>query len=556
MKRMQIRAELSEVSNAMHFIMEYLEKRKIPADKQARTILTAEEILVEMIKHAGKAARLQISCSGFLGGVSVHFKAEGSPFDAGEIEKRLLFDVSVNQLENSHELNEILNRLTEKLLGTGRDGISISHDRGLNKASIRVTESNYSSLIRTLLAFAAGILFGLAMQRLMPEGISGAITNNLLTPVYTMYLNALKMIVAPLVFFSIASSIADFNDIRALGRIAGKLCAAYTITSVIAILIGAGVYRLFPIGDPDLSTAVTDAAGAAIAKGQTADISVLKTLVNIVPADIITPFQKSDMLQIIFLALLMGLSASAIAEERPELRNLLNTLNRAVSWITARLVALIPLIVFCSMAKMMVSMQLSDLVNVLVWVPTVYFADLAMIGAYMLLLLLASRLNPLIFLKKYLPAMVSAFTLSSSNAALPTSVRQCESLGIAKRIYSFSLPLGATINMDGSCVTLIITALFMAKIFGVPVTGNIYTTLFIAIIVLSMGSPGVPGGNLVCITLLLPQIGVPAEAVSLVMGLYPLIGMMQTCVNVTGDAAVTAIVAGTERLLDKEKYCA
>ena len=127
-------------------------------------------------------------------------------------------------------------------------------------------------------------------------------------------------------------------------------------------------------------------------------------------------------------------------------------------------------------------------------------------------------------------------------------------MGVSSRVYSFSLPLGATINMDGSCITLMISALFMARIFGIPATGGVLLSLFIAIMVLSVGSPGVPGGNLVCLALLIPQIGVPAEAISLVMGLYPLVSMMQTCANVTSDAVVTTIVARSEGLLDEKKY--
>ena len=114
--------------------------------------------------------------------------------------------------------------------------------------------------------------------------------------------------------------------------------------------------------------------------------------------------------------------------------------------------------------------------------------------------------------------------------------------------------MGATINMDGSCITLMITSLFFAKIFNVNVTSSVLLSLFISIIVLSLGSPGVPGGNLVCIALLVPQIGIPAETISLIMGLYPLVGMMQTCANVTGDAVVTTIVAKRENLIDIEKF--
>ena len=214
----------------------------------------------------------------------------------------------------------------------------------------------------------------------------------------------------------------------------------------------------------------------------------------------------------------------------------------------------VPLIVFCSMAKMMLGMNLTNLKDVLIWTPVIYFGDIIMICIYLLILLVVGRLNPLKFLENFYPAMLSGFTLASSNAALPTSIKQCERMGISKRIYSFSLPLGATINMDGNCITLIISALFFARIYGIPVTANMLISLFIAILVLSMGSPGVPGGNLVCLTLLIPQIGVPAEAISLVMGLYPIIGMMQVMANITGDAVVTAVIANRAGLLDKEKY--
>lgn len=132
-------------------------------------------------------------------------------------------------------------------------------------------------------------------------------------------------------------------------------------------------------------------------------------------------------------------------------------------------------------------------------------------------LAIITPITPINFIKKYYPAMVSAFIFASSNAAIPTSIKQCDKMGISPKIYSFSLPLGATINMDGSCISLFISALFCAKIFQVPITPSILLSLFISIMVLSVGSPGVPGGNLVCIALLLPQIGVPAKAISLIM---------------------------------------
>ncbi|HAK58380.1 MAG TPA: hypothetical protein DCP06_05315 [Lachnospiraceae bacterium] len=297
-----------------------------------------------------------------------------------------------------------------------------------------------------------------------------------------------------------------------------------------------------------------EVAADTIAKGEGADISIRDTLVNIVPSDIVTPFQNSDMLQIIFMAVVVGLAAAAIGIKKPGIKQGISSLNVLVSKLTSVIVAFIPLVVFCSMAKMMINMDLGDLAGVIKWIPVIYVGDILMIIMYGLILLIFTRLNPITFFKKYFPAMISAFTLSSSNASLPTSVKMCDNLGIAGRVYSFSLPLGATINMDGSCITLIISALFFARIYGVEMSMSLIFSLALSIMLLSVGAPGVPGGNLVCIALIIPQIGVPAEAISLILGLYPIVSMMQTCANVTGDAVVTTVVAKHEKLLDSEKF--
>jgi Na+/H+-dicarboxylate symporter len=207
------------------------------------------------------------------------------------------------------------------------------------------------------------------------------------------------------------------------------------------------------------------------------------------------------------------------------------------------------------MAKMILSMELQTLASTLAWVPVIYLACFVMLLVYALLILCFGRLNPVTFFKKFYPAMLTAFAFSSSNSTLPTSLDLCEnSLGVSKRICAFSMPLGATINMDGSCITQIISALFMAKIFQIPVNSSTLATLALAVFVLSIGAPGVPGGALVCISLLVPLIGVPAEAISIIMGLYSIVGMMHTCVNVTGDAAVTLITARSEDLVDLKTF--
>jgi Na+/H+-dicarboxylate symporter len=277
--------------------------------------------------------------------------------------------------------------------------------------------------------------------------------------------------------------------------------------------------------------------------------------VGIIPSDIINPFLSADMLQIIFIAVMIGVSCGLLSDKIICFKDVLSDGYQVFSKITALIISVMPLAVFCAMAKMVLSMDLKSLFSVFAWVPTIYFGDVLMMIVYALIILLVGRLNPITFFRKYYQAMLTAFTFASSNASLHTSMATCDkSLGISKKIYSFSLPLGATINMDGSCITQIVSALFMAKIFGIPVNAPVILTLAITVFVLSVGAPGVPGGALVCISLLVPQIGIPAEAISLIMGLYSLVGMMQTCTNVTGDAAVTLVVARSEGMLEREVY--
>ncbi|MBQ7159709.1 MAG: dicarboxylate/amino acid:cation symporter [Treponema sp.] len=546
MKTVKIDNTMNDLPKAVDFVRNELLRRKVSKKESARIVLMTEEVIRKMIETATDGITIKVY--GFFDLTRIWLSAKGTEFSASDIKNNLLFDEE--DTENT-ELNALIHRLVEKVIG---GTLTVWHEYGVNKVSIRVKGSSFKTLLTTLGALFAGVGAGLLMQKVLSPSMATAVSNNVFSPVYTMFMNALKMIVGPLVFCSIASAIADFSDLKALGRMAIKIVVFYLFTSLIAIGVGYLTYQLFPIGNPSLAASVSDAAASTIATGQSVKISIKDTIVGIIPNNIITPFQKSDMLQLIFMAVIVGLASASLSEKFPALRKGLVLLNNLFSKITTVLVSFIPIIVFCAMAKMMLSMHIEKLLNVVVWIPTIYAGGILMFCVYILLIVLFARLNPFKFFGNFFPAMISAFTLASSNAALPASIKSCHEMGVSKRIYSFSLPLGATINMNGSCVSLMITALFMAKIFGLPVTGSALTTIIVSIMVLSVGAPGVPGGALVCMTILLPQIGVPAESVSLVMGLYPIMAMMQTCVNVTGDAVVTAIVAKQEKMLDVKQY--
>ena len=538
----------ANIPDAIGFIKNALTEKKINRKIAVKSVLAAEEILEKICEVADEGSQIKISITGIFKELKIKYSAQGGEFTVADIQEKLLFP---GQTVAEEQENEAMKGLLEKLFGSD---ISIKCDKGKISVSQQVEKSPFKALVVTLAALILGILVGLAIQNFASETLAEFLTKDIFAPIYSVLINALKMVVAPLVFFSIASSIAEFSDIKALGRIALKVVAIYIVTSILAICVGLLTYNIFPIGNPELAQGVNaEAAAETIEKGASATVSLKDTLVGIVPTDIVTPFQKSDMLQIIFIAVCLGLATASLTKAAPAAKDFVNAMNRVFSKITEVIVSFMPVLVFCAMAKMMATMDLMSFMQVITWIPVVYIGDVFMIIIYLCLLTI-NGMNPIKFISKYYPAMVSAFTLSSSNAALPSSIRQCKKLGISEKVYSFSLPLGATINMDGSCITLMISALFFARIYQLPTTSSMLLQLFIAIIVLSVGAPGVPGGNLVCLTLLIPQIGVPAEAISLVIGLYPLISMMQTMANVTGDAVVTTIVAKSEKMLDTNEY--
>ena len=546
-KKKQIPYDIQCVPDGVSFIQSSLEECGSERKSIIRMLLLTEELLVKLIGSQTKESEgsVWIQVTSIFGETRIRIWGKGEKLEIPE---------SMTSLADADdpEAEEVIRNIVLKAY---QDNLDMKYRNGINTVSIRVTASRYRQLLLTLGAMVLGIFTGIILKMFVQQTFTVILSDDLFSPVSTMFLNAVKFVVAPLVFFSIASCIGDYGDMKALGRIGGKVIGTYFFTSLLAVFLGAGIYGIFRIGDPALAGAVTDAASSAIEKSTAVSTSAKDMIMGIIPSDIITPFLNMDMLQVIFIAFLLGFTTKKIGQYSETFRTALNTGNAVFSQATAIIISFMPLSVFCSMAKMIISLDIKNLLKLLTWPATIYFADILMICVYGLLLLIVGRLNPVTFFRKFSPAMLSAFTMASSSATIPVSIEICKDrLGIAKKVYSFSIPLGATINMDGSCITQMISALFMAKIFGVPMTMSLVFSMALTIFVLSVGAPGVPGGALVCIALLLPQYGIPVEGISLIMGLYSLVGMMQTCVNVTGDATVTTIVAKSEGLMDMEKF--
>ena len=540
MKKFTLKAQISNIPEAVSLTQDYLKSLKLKNDAVLSALFSLEDVLNSLINHSSPSEDLNIKIFSYFGNISVRILCKGTAFGIYELKNQYVFADLDEDEEN------VIQELIAKVLG---DNISINHKNGINHVQINVKKSPYRQLINTLFALIGGIVFGLLLKNVLSDEINLMLVNSLFSPVYTMFLNALKMIVGPLVLFSIASSISEFDNLRSLGKIAGKVMLMYVFTSLLAIITGRIAYFIAPVGNSELMNMVSQNAAVT----PSVSVSLKNTIMNIIPNNIISPFLNGDMLQIIFMAVLLGVGTSLFHNEK--LNEAIKIINGLMSKITAVIISFMPIAVLCSMTKMIVTIDMSNIMSVFAWVPVCYLGHFMMIAVYMLLMVVLTGLNPLKFLKKFSGVMLTGFSTASSNATMPSSMKACdEKLGIASRIYSFSIPLGATINMDGSCVTLIITAFYMARIFGVDINGSELFTIFMMIMVLSMGAPGVPGGNLICISILLPCIGIPSDAIGIIMGVYSLVGMSQTMTNVTGDAIVTTIIASSEKAVDLDIY--
>jgi Na+/H+-dicarboxylate symporter len=399
------------------------------------------------------------------------------------------------------------------------------------------------------MAVIAAIVVGLVLRFVGGPVATDTVSTYVLTPLRTIFLNALKMLVVPVVFLSITASVSSVSDIREYGRIGGKVLLFYTCTSFLAILMGYLVYQLLQPG----RNVVLDLSSYTYTAGDTDSISILDTIVNIVPTSFVGAFTDTQMLQVIFLAVLVGAAVNLMdnGEDRQKLGELFGLLNRLFLKLASIVMLAIPVATFCAMTLLVVSIDGSMIGALLKLVVGMLLGVVGMFLCYAAVFLLFLRKNPLTFFRKCLPNFVSFITFCSTSAVMPQSLDTCtRRLGISPRISSFSMPLGSTINMDGACVYLTLSALFLAAIYQVPVSFGMMVKLAVTILILSMGAPPIAGAGFICLSILVMQLGVPIEGLGILMGIDQLMSMCRTLINGTGDFLGTAVVANSESLID------
>lgn len=403
------------------------------------------------------------------------------------------------------------------------------------------------TLFYTIVALIAAIFIGLFLRFFCGQGVTSAISDNLLTPAKTMYLNALKLVVGPVVFCSIAASVAGISDYKAYGRVGLKVILIYIFTSLVAICIGIAIGRIF---NPGAGAVLTSAAEYTVTP---TEVSLRDTIVAIVPNNLITPFAEANMTQIIFLSLLIGWASGTLAQKSgmPQFAKALTLLHKLFLTIASLILKLIPLGTFCAVALLIIEIDVSMLLSLLKLIGCVFLGAAVMVCFYGLMFSLTTRQNPLRLFRKCLPNMASFALFCSTSAVLPQTLDTCTNdLGIDPEISSFSIPLGSTINMDGACIYLTVSALFLAGIYDVTLTPDMLIQLALTTLLLSVGAPPLPGSGFICLSVLVLQLGIPIDAIGYLLGIDQLMSMCRTVINGSGDMVCTSIVACTEKRMD------
>ena len=371
-----------------------------------------------------------------------------------------------------------------------------------------------------------------------------------LKPIGTLFVNTIKMLIVPLVFCSLIVGITSMQDTARMGRIGFKSFAFYLGTTSIAISIGLAVgYVVKPGAGLTLQAVISNEPIKAAP-------SVVDTLVDIVPTNPIAAMANGQILQVIIFAVALGIALVLIGEHGKPAIRVFESLAEAMYKLTDMVMKLAPYGVFGLMAWVAGEYGMQMLLPLIKVIVAVYIGCfLQIVGFYSLVLKLFAGLSPIQFFKGISNAMAVAYTTSSSAGTLPASMKcASEYLGVNKKISSFVLPLGTTINMDGTALYQGVTALFVAQAFGIDLTWVDYLTIVMTATLASIGTAGVPGAGLVMLTLVLTTVGLPLEGVALIAGIDRILDMARTVVNVSGDLVATTIIAKSENELDVFHY--
>ncbi len=405
---------------------------------------------------------------------------------------------------------------------------------------------------KILIGMVLGVGFALLMSTF--EWGSKFVTD-WIKPFGTIFINLLKLIAVPLILASLIKGVSDLKDISKLSKMGGRTIATYIITTVIAVSIGLGIVNIIKPGKSISEKTRTelvesykgDADSKIAAAEKQKNAGPLQALEDLVPSNIFkAASDNGNMLQVIFFAIFFGIGMILIPEEQAQpVKKFFDGFNEVILKLIDLIMLAAPYGVFALLAALVVEAPSADLFRALAWYAFCVILGLAlMIGVYILIVWIFTKRTPSFFIKGISPAQLLAFSTSSSAATLPVTMERVEEhLGVEEEVTSFVLPIGATINMDGTSLYQAVAAVFIAQAFGMDLSLSVQLGIIATATLASIGSAAVPGAGMVMLVIVLAQAGIPEAGLALIFAVDRPLDMCRTMVNVTGDAAVSMLIA-------------
>ena len=400
-----------------------------------------------------------------------------------------------------------------------------------NTNAVKKEKKKMSLAVQIFIALAIAIIVGLLMQNHADFAV------NYIKPFGTIFLNLIKFIVGPIVLFSIMAGVVSMQDIKKVGAIGGTTILYYLCTTAFATAIGLGLANIFKGTFPTLSV-------SGLSYEAQEGTSFMDTIVNIFPSNFIAPLYESIMLQVIVMALILGFAIILIGDKAQPAVKGIDIINDVCMKAMEMILKLSPIGVFCLLCPVIAEngpMIIGSLAKVLLVAYLAYI--LHMIIIYSIAVRTLGGMSPVKFFKNMLPAIMFAFSSASSVGTIPINLECCENMGAPKEVASFVLPLGATINMDGTAIYQGVCAVFIASCYGIDLTLTQMLVIVATATLASIGTAGVPGAGMVMLAMVLQSVGLPIDGIALVAGVDRIFDMGRTTVNITGDASCTMVVS-------------
>lgn len=423
----------------------------------------------------------------------------------------------------------------------------------MNKKAKTRKKAGLTTMI--FIALISGMLLGGIIHYFVPAGYvrDTVFVDGIFYVIGNGFLRLMQMLVVPLVFCSIVCGSASIGDTKTLGKVGVKTVLFYLLTTALAIIAALGIALIIRpgIGIPSSALETSGTVSGTIQK-----TSAVDTILNIIPTNPIQGLADGNMLQIILFAIVIGIILAKLGEKVEIVSNFFAQFNDVMMEMTNIVMKLAPIGVFCLITRTFSGIGFSAFVPLLKYMVSVLLSlAFHCFVIYALLFFIFTRLNPYHFIKKYLPVMGFAFSTATSNATIPLAIETLkEKMGVSKKISSFTIPLGATINMDGTAIMQGVAVVFASQAFGIPLTPADYATVILTATLASIGTAGVPSVGLITLTMVFASVGLPTEAIALIMGIDRLLDMARTAVNITGDALCTSIVAYQDKSMDVDVF--